>query len=80
MSYASDSEFGSDLSDITDGNLSDISLDSNDSDADVMASMTPAEKAEHEKFGSEYKGPNLSDAEASRLLVIMLHANGCPCR
>ena len=78
--YASDSEFGSDLSDITDGNLSDISLDSNDSDADVLASLTPAEKAEHERFGFEYKGPKLSDSEASRLLVLMLHANGCPCR
>jgi hypothetical protein len=78
--YYSDSEFGSDLSDISDGNLSDISLDSDDSDAEFMASMTPAEKAEHEKFGSEYKGPKLSDAEASRLLILMLHANGCPCR
>lgn len=80
MKYASDSEFGSDLSDITDGNLSDISLDSNDSDADVLASLTPAEKAEYERFGFEYKGPKLSDSVASRLLVLMLHANGCPCR
>ena len=76
----SDSEFGSDLSDITDGNLSDISLDSDDSDADVLASLIPSEKAEYERFGFEYKGPKLSDSEASRLLILMLHANGCPCR
>lgn len=80
MSGGSDSEFGSDLSDITDGNLSDISLDSDDSDADVLASLTPAEKAEYERFGAEYKGPKLADSEASRLLILMLHANGCPCR
>lgn len=80
MLYGSDSEFGSDLSDITDGNLSDISLDSDDSDADVLASIAPAEKAEFERFGFEYKGPLLTDSEASRLLVLMLHANGCPCR
>jgi hypothetical protein len=78
--FGSDTEFGSDLSDITDGNLSDVSLDSNDSDADVFASMAPAEKAEHEKFGYEYRGPTLSESEASRLLILMLHANGCPCR
>lgn len=76
----SDSEFGSDLSDITDGNLSDISLDSDDSDAEVLASWTPAEKAEYERFGFEYKGPKLTDSEAARLLILMLHANGCPCR
>ena len=80
MVFGSDTEFGSDLSDITDGNLSDVSLDSNDSDAQVLASMAPAEKAEHEKFGFEYKGPRLSETEASRLLILMLHAHGCPCR
>ena len=80
MLYGSDSEFGSDLSDITDGNLSDISLDSDDSGADVFASMAPAEKAEYERFGFEYKGPKLSESEASRLLILMLHANGCPCQ
>lgn len=78
--HGSDSDLGSELSDITDGNLSDISLDPNDSDVEVLATMTPAEKAEHERFGQEYSGPKLSDYEASRLLILMLHANGCPCR
>ena len=78
--FSSESDLGSDLSDITDGNLSDISLDSDDSDAEVLATMTPAEKAEHEIFGHDYCGPKLSDSEASRLLILMLHASGCPCR
>ena len=60
--------------------LSDMSLDSDDSDLDAVASLSPADQAENEDFGSEYTGPSLSDETASRLLVLMLHASTCPCR
>jgi len=74
-----DSESESDLSELSDGSLSDCSANSDDSGADFQA-MTPAEQAEHEGFGHEYKGPSLSDDHASRLLVLMAHASTCPCR
>ena len=41
--------------------------------------MTPAERAEHETFGSEYMGPRLADDHAARLLILMGHASTCPC-
>jgi hypothetical protein len=73
------SDSDSDLSELSDGSLSDCSLDSNDSALDLRA-LTPAEQAEHESFGKEYKGPVLSDNHASRLLVLMGHASTCPCK
>ena len=72
----SDSDSDSDLSELSDTYLSDCS---DDSTVDVQ-SMTPAERAEHETFGYDYKGPVLSDEHASRLLVLMAHASTCPCR
>jgi hypothetical protein len=75
--FHSDSE--SDLSELSDGSLSDDSSDSDDSTADLQ-SMTPAEQAEHETFGYDYEGPAMSDYHASRLLVLMAHASTCPCR
>jgi hypothetical protein len=74
-----DSESDSDLSELSDGSFSDCSLDSDDSTTDLQ-SMSPAEQAEHESFGHDYKGPEFSDANASRLLVLMAHASTCPCR
>ena len=73
----SDSE--SDLSELSDYSLSDCSLDSDDSDLDIP-SLTPAERAEHETFGHDYKGPVLSNNHASRLLILMSHASTCPCQ
>lgn len=60
--------------------LSDMSLDSDDSDLDTLAFLSPADQAENEDFGSEYTGPSLSDETASRLLILMQHASTCPCR
>lgn len=70
----------SDLSD-DDGLLSDDdSFDCSDSDYDDVPVLSLADQAESEKFGAEYEGPKLSDAHASRLLTLMLHATTCPCR
>jgi hypothetical protein len=74
-----DSESDSDLSELSDGSFSDCSLDSDDSSTDLQ-SMSPAEQAEHESFGHDYKGPEFSDVNSSRLLVLMAHASTCPCR
>ena len=68
----------SDDSDLTDEDLSEDSLASDESDLDAIASMSPAEQAEYERFGAEYKGPVLPNSSASRLLVLMLHASTCP--
>ena len=76
---ASDSDSESDLSDLSDGSLSDYSMDSDDSSLDLQ-SMSPAEQAEHETFGHDYKGPVFSDENASRLLILMCHASTCPCK
>lgn len=78
-SLVNDSDSDSDLSELSDGSLSDCTLDSSDSATDLQ-SMTPAEVAEHERFGEDYKGPILSDNHASRLLVLMAHASTCPCK
>jgi hypothetical protein len=68
----------SDLSD--DDMLSDDSLVSEESDPEILASMSPSEKAELEKFGADYTGPKLSDGQSARLLPLLLHASSCPCR
>jgi hypothetical protein len=78
-------DFDSDLSD-DDGLLSDDDEESlfdsseDDSDLDDFAAMSPADRAEHEKFGLEYDGPKLTEKESARLLNLMLHASTCPCR
>ena len=70
----------SDLSD-DDGLLSDDdSFYCSDSDTDAFPILSSGDRAENEKFGLEYDGPTLSDTEASRLLVLMLHATTCPCQ
>lgn len=70
----------SDLSD-DDGLLSDDdSIYTSDSGSEDFPSLTPADRAEREKFGLEYQGPKLSDKDSARLLTLMLHASTCPCR
>lgn len=78
----SDESEGSDLSDEDwEGILSDDnSLGSDQSDTDVLASLTPSEQAEIERFGAEYTGPRLTDHDSGRLLSIMAHASTCPCQ
>lgn len=76
---ASDSEEESDLSELSDaGDLSDASLD--DGGANDDTPMTDGELAELELFGKEYEGPKLTPDHASRLLVLMAHAQTCPGR
>jgi len=75
----SDSEDESDLSELSDaGDLSDASLD--DSGVDDDTPLTDGELAELELFGKEYEGPKLTPDHASRLLVLMGHAQTCPGR
>ena len=76
-SLVQDSDSESDLSELSDGSISDFSDSDESSD---LRSMTPAEKAEHETFGHDYKGPVFADEDASRLLILMAHASTCPCR
>lgn len=73
---------GSDLSDDDwDGMLTDDdSLGSDHTDVEALASMSPSEKAENERFGAEYTGPKLNEKESARLLILMAHASTCPCR
>jgi len=75
---SSDTDSGSDLSD--DDWEDDDSLGSDQTDVEALASMSPAEKAEVERFGDEYTGPKLSDTESARLLILMAHASTCPCQ
>jgi hypothetical protein len=58
----------------------DDSLYSAEFDAEAVASMSPSEQAENERFGVEYEGPTLTHSEASRLLILMAHASSCPGR
>ena len=75
----SDSDDESDLSELSDAaNLSDDSYDSNDSEDDMP--LTEGELAEMETFGKEYEGPKLTPDQASRLLILMGHAQTCPGR
>jgi hypothetical protein len=57
----------------------DDSLGSDLSDNEPLIRRSPAEVAERERFGDEYKGPVCDDEEASRLLLLMGHASTCPC-
>ncbi|KAG7353113.1 TAZ zinc finger domain protein [Nitzschia inconspicua] len=68
-----------DLSELSDDDMSLGSLNTDDSESDFQ-SMSPAEQAEHETFGSEYNGPCLPDEHANRLLILMGHASTCPCQ
>ncbi|KAI2505595.1 hypothetical protein MHU86_8837 [Fragilaria crotonensis] len=75
----SDSDDESDLSELSDAaNLSDDSYDSDDSEDDMP--LTEGELAEMENFGKEYEGPKLTPDQASRLLILMGHAQTCPGR
>lgn len=50
-----------------------------DDDSVSLDPLTPAEQAEHERFGEEYSGPKLGSKEAAKLLVLMEHASACKC-
>jgi hypothetical protein len=74
-----DSDEGTDLSELSDAdNLSDDSYDSDNSEDDMP--LTDGELAEMESFGKEYEGPKLTPDQASRLLIMMGHAQTCPGR
>jgi len=72
------SESDSDLSELSDDNVSIGSLKAAELESELQ-SMTPAERAEHETFGKEYEGPVLSEEHAAKLLILMGHASTCPC-
>lgn len=72
------SESDSDLSELSDDNISIGSLKAAELESELQ-SMTPAERAEHETFGKEYDGPVLADDHAAKLLILMGHASTCPC-
>lgn len=75
----SDSDDESDLSELSDAaNLSDDSYDSNDSEDDMP--LSEGELAEMETFGKNYEGPKLTPDQASRLLILIGHAQTCPGR
>jgi len=77
---SSDSGSDSDLSDISDGDLSEGFFDSDFEELENIGALSPAEQSENESFGIEYNGPKLADEETSRLLVLMSHASTCPGR
>lgn len=76
----SDSDSDSDLSDLSEGDLSGDSLELDFDELENISALSPAEQAENELFGAEYDGPKLTDEESSRLLVLMSHASTCPGR
>jgi len=73
------SESDSDLSELSDDNISIGSLRAAELESELQ-SMTPAERAEHETFGKEYEGPVLPDEHAAKLLILMGHASTCLCQ
>jgi len=73
------SESDSDLSELSDDNISIGSLKAAELESDLQ-SMTPAERAEHETFGSEYEGPVFPNEHAAKLLILIGHAATCPCQ
>lgn len=70
------SDISSDYADIS----TDDDVDSLDSENDELEALSPADRAEQERFGADYGGPALEDREASRLLILMSHASTCPCQ
>ena len=70
------SDVSSDYGDIS----TDDDIDSLDSEMDGFEALSPADRAEQERFGADYSGPRLEDREASRLLILMAHASTCPCQ
>ena len=64
----------------SDSDLSDISECCSIASFEDPLELTPAERAEHERFGQEYKGPVFSNDHAARLLILMGHASTCPCQ
>ena len=73
------SDSDSDLSELSDDNISIGSLKAAELESDLQC-MTPAERAEHETFGSEYEGPVFSNEHAAKLLILIGHAATCPCQ
>ena len=70
------SDISSDYGDIS----TDDEGDSLSSDVDEAETLSPADRAEQERFGADYSGPKLENREASRLLILMAHASTCPCQ
>lgn len=71
------SDISSDYADISTDDDDDDSLDS---ESVELEALSPADRAEQERFGADYGGPTLEEREASRLLVLMTHASTCPCQ
>lgn len=69
----------SDLSELSEDDLS-VYYSSSDDDSWSGPTLSPAERAELESFGRDYRGPVLSDDHAAKLLILMSHASTCPCR
>ena len=78
FSPPSDSDSESDLSELSEAD--GFSDDSSYSDSDDDIPLTEGELAELEEFGKEYDGPKLIPDHASKLLVLMGHAQTCPGR
>eukprot|EP00984_Skeletonema_dohrnii_P024004 scaffold13115_cov139-Skeletonema_dohrnii-CCMP3373.AAC.2 len=62
------------------GKYDESSDEEEEIDLDDADSVTREEKIEKEEFGFEYKGEQLSDDQARRLLVLIEHASTCPGR
>ena len=78
--YESESEASDDDEAVSlEGDSSDES-DDDDGLKTYNGNLSPSERAEAEDFGTDYAGPKLKDNEASRLLVLMGHAQCCPGR
>ena len=78
--YESESEASDDDEAVS---LEGDSSDESDDDEGLKTyngNLSPAERAEAEDFGTDYAGPKLKDNEASRLLILMGHAQCCPGR
>ena len=74
-----DSESDTDLSELSDDELSLSSMISDD-DTWPAPTVSAAERAEFEHYGYEYRGPIFTDEHSAKLLVLMSHASTCPCR
>eukprot|EP00529_Nitzschia_sp_RCC80_P008005 CAMPEP_0113463324 /NCGR_PEP_ID=MMETSP0014_2-20120614/12582_1 /TAXON_ID=2857 /ORGANISM="Nitzschia sp." /LENGTH=1288 /DNA_ID=CAMNT_0000355281 /DNA_START=311 /DNA_END=4177 /DNA_ORIENTATION=+ /assembly_acc=CAM_ASM_000159 len=78
-SLMDDSESDTDLSELSDDELSLSSMISDD-DTWPAPTVSAAERAELEHFGYEYRGPIFTDDHSAKLLALMSHASTCPCR
>lgn len=73
-----DSESDTDLSELSDDELSLSSMASDDTWP--VPTISEAERAEFEHFGYDYRGPIFTNDHAAKLLVLMSHASTCPCK